>query len=136
MKYFTNYLLIILLNLLNIGVNAEMTTNTIISIKTTSGDIKIEQVPHKIDGSLVCISSGHQTPFIAPDMHFVREDTCFEYVCRKRNIPQVCVKSRLKGHNYWHPNKRSGTDATRDDEVFKKYSQQSQAAMAKFLQSI
>ena len=42
MKYFTNYLLIILLNLLNIGVNAEMTTNTIISIKTTSGDIKIE----------------------------------------------------------------------------------------------
>ena len=42
MKYFTNYLLIILLNILNIGVNAEMTTNTIISIKTTSGDIKIE----------------------------------------------------------------------------------------------
>jgi len=42
MKYFTNYLLIILLNLINIGVNAEMTTNTIISIKTTSGDIKIE----------------------------------------------------------------------------------------------
>ena len=42
MKYFTNYLFIILLNLLNIGVNAEMTTNTIISIKTTSGDIKIE----------------------------------------------------------------------------------------------
>jgi hypothetical protein len=101
-----------------------------------SGDIKIEQVPHKIDGSLVCISNGHKTPFIAPEMHFVREDTCFEYVCRKRNIPQVCVKSRLKGHNYWHPNKRSGTDATRNDEVFKKYSEESQAAMTKFLQTI
>jgi hypothetical protein len=101
-----------------------------------SGDIKIEQVPHKIDGSLVCISNGHKTPFIAPKMHFVREDTCFEYVCRKRNIPQVCVTSRLKGHNYWHPNKRSGTDATRNDEVFKRYSQESQAAMVEFLQSI
>lgn len=98
-----------------------------------SGDINIKQVPHKIDGSLVCISSGHQTPFIAPDMHFVREDTCFEYVCRKRNIPQVCVTSRLKGHNYWHPNKRSGTDATRNDDVFKKYSEESQLAMNKFL---
>jgi hypothetical protein len=101
-----------------------------------SGDIKLEQVPHKIDGSLVCISNDHQTPFIAPEMHFVREDTCFEYVCRKRNIPQVCVKSRLKGHNYWHPNKRSGTDATRNDEVFKKYSQESQNAMSKFLQQL
>ena len=98
-----------------------------------SGDINIKQVPHKIDGSLVCISSDHQTPFIAPDMHFVREDTCFEYVCRKRNIPQVCVTSRLKGHNYWHPNKISGTDATRNDDVFKKYSEESQLAMNKFL---
>ncbi len=101
-----------------------------------SGDIKVQQVPHKIDGSLVCISKGHETPFIAPDMHFVREDTCFEYVCRKRNIPQVCVKTRLKGHNYWHPHKRSGTNATRNDEVFKKYAEQSQAAMAKFLNQL
>lgn len=101
-----------------------------------SGDIKLEQVPHKIDGSLVCISNDHQTPFIAPDMHFVREDTCFEYVCRKRNIPQVCVISRLKGHNYKHPNKRVGTDATRNDEVFKKYSEESQQAMSNFLQQL
>tara|TARA_B100000212_G_scaffold259078_1_gene199069 strand:- start:4382 stop:5218 length:837 start_codon:yes stop_codon:yes gene_type:complete len=101
-----------------------------------SGDIKIKQVPHKIDGSLVCISKGHKTPFIAPDMHFVREDTCFEYVCRKRNIPQVCVTTRLKGHNYWHPQKRSGTNASRNDEVFKKYAEQSQVAMAKFLNEL
>jgi hypothetical protein len=101
-----------------------------------SGDIKLQQVPHKIDGSLVCISNGHETPFIAPDMHFVREDTCFEYVCRKRNIPQISVTTRLKGHNYWHPNKRVGTGATRKDEIFKKYSSESQEAMTKFLQQL
>jgi len=101
-----------------------------------SGDIKIQQVPLKIDGSTVCISKEHQTPFIAPGMHFVREDTCFEQVCRIRNIPQVCVVSRLKGHNYWHPNKRVGTNATRNDEVFKKYAQESQMAMSEFLTSL
>jgi len=101
-----------------------------------SGDIKIQQVPHKIDGSLVCISSGHETPFIAPGMHFVREDTCFENVCRIKNIPQVCVTTRLKGHNYKHPNKRVGTNSTRNDEVFKKYADISVAAMQKFIQEL
>jgi hypothetical protein len=101
-----------------------------------SGDVKIQQVPLKIDGSTVCISSGHETPFIAPGMHFVREDTCFENVCRIRNIPQVCVTTRLKGHNYWHPNKRVGTDNTRNDEVFKKYATESQMAMSQFLTSL
>ena len=101
-----------------------------------SGDVKIQQVPHKIDGSLVCISSGHETPFIAPGMHFVREDTCFENVCRVRNIPQVCVTTRLKGHNYWHSNKRVGTNSNRNDEVFKKYAHDSQMAMTQFLTSL
>ena len=59
-----------------------------------SGDIKIQQVPHKIDGSTVCLSGGIETPFIAPGMHFVREDTCLEYYLRKKNIPQVCITSR------------------------------------------
>lgn len=101
-----------------------------------SGPINIKSVPLKIDGSLVCISSGHVTPFIAPGMHFVREDTCFEQVSRIRNIPQLCVTSRLKGHNYWHPNKRSGTNATRNDEIFKKYAAESQQAMSEFIQKV
>lgn len=98
-----------------------------------SGDIKIEQVPWKLDGSTVCLSGGIETPFIAPGMHFVREDTCLEYYLRKKNIPQVCIKTRLKGHNYKHPNKRSGTNATRNDKVFKKYADASIQAMQKFL---
>ena len=101
-----------------------------------SGDIKIQQVPHKIDGSTVCLSGGIETPFIAPGMHFVREDTCLEYYLRKKNIPQVCITSRLKGHNYKHPNKRVGTTANRNDEVFKKYADVSIAAMQKFLSEL
>lgn len=101
-----------------------------------SGDIKIQQVPHKIDGSTVCLSGGIETPFIAPGMHFVREDTCLEYYLRKKNIPQVCIKTRLKGHNYKHPNKRVGTNATRNDKVFKEYADLSIAAMQKFLSEL
>ncbi len=101
-----------------------------------SGDIKIEQVPWKVDGSTVCLSGGIETPFIAPGMHFVREDTCLEYFLRKKNIPQVCVKTRLKGHNYWHPQKRVGTSSTRDDKVFKEYASKSQIAMNEFLKNL
>ena len=101
-----------------------------------AGDIKIEQVPWKIDGSTVCISGGLETPFIAPGMHFVREDTCLEFYLRKKNIPQVCIKSRLKGHNYKHPNKRVGTDSTRNDEVFKKYADVSIESMQKFISEL
>jgi hypothetical protein len=101
-----------------------------------SGDIKIKQVSWKIDGSLVCISGNMPTPFIAPGMHFVREDTCFEYFLRKKNITQVCVTTRLKGHNYKHPNKRTGTFSTRNDEVFKKYADQSISSMNKFISNL
>jgi len=101
-----------------------------------AGDIKIEQVPWKIDGSTVCISGGLETPFIAPGMHFVREDTCLEFYLRKKNIPQVCIKSRLKGHNYKHPNKRVGTDSTRNDKVFKKYADVSIESMQKFISEL
>ena len=101
-----------------------------------SGDIKIKQIPHKIDGSTVCLSGGLETPFIAPGMHFVREDTCLEYYLRKKNIPQVCITTRLKGHNYKHPYKRVGTNSTRNDEVFKKYADISIEAMQKFINEL
>ena len=102
----------------------------------SSGDIKIQQVPWKIDGSTVCLSGGLVTPFIAPGMHFVREDTCLEWYLRKKNIPQVCVTTRLKGHNYKHPSKRVGTFSTRDDKVFKAYADASIAAMQKFISEL
>ena len=42
MKNIFKYLVIITIIIMNYGVNAEMTTNTKIIIKTTSGDIKLE----------------------------------------------------------------------------------------------
>ena len=99
-----------------------------------AGDIKIVGLPDlKIDGSLMCLSGGLPTPFIAPGMHFVREDSCAENFFRIKGIPQFCVKTRLKGHNYWHPLKRTNTDATRNDKVFKEYATLSTAVMNKFL---
>jgi len=100
-------------------------------------DIKIIKASRpKIDGALVSISSGINTPFIAPDMHFVREDTCFEQYCLHKNIPQYIVKTRMKGHNYKHPLKRTNTKATRNDDLFKQYAEKSQRAFAKFIKTL
>ena len=88
---------------------------------------------HKIDGSLLCLSSNLPAPFIAPEMHFVREDTCASIFFQLHGIPQYHVTNRLKGHNYWHPKKRTNTDATRNDEVFKRYADMSQRSMNIFL---
>lgn len=90
----------------------------------------------KIDGSLLCLSKGLPTPFIAPDMNFVREDTCAEYVFKRFNIPQFVVKNRMKGHNYSHPHKRTNTSSTRNDDVYKSYEIKSTQAMNSFLRGL
>lgn len=100
-------------------------------------DIKIFGIsPLKIDGSLLCISKGIDFQFIADDMHFVREDYCTQLVFQHKGIPQYVVKTRMKGHNYSHPLKRTNTDAKRDDLVFKEYEKNSTMAMNNFLKSI
>jgi len=99
-------------------------------------DIEMQQVPLKIDGSLLCISSGVPYPWIPADMHFVREDTCAENFFKAKLVPQVCVTTRLKGHNYWHPKKRVNTSATRNDDLFKMYAKKSEDAMIKFLREV
>lgn len=96
-------------------------------------DIEIQQVPLKIDGSLLCLSGGLPYPFIPTDMHFVREDTCAENFFKAKMIPQICVTTRLKGHNYWHSKKRTNTSATRNDELFLFYSKLSNDSMLQFL---
>lgn len=91
---------------------------------------------YKIDGSLLCLSKNIPSPFIAPDMHFVREDTCAAMFFQLKQIPQYHVRNRLKGHNYWHPEKRTNTNATRNDEVFKQYADMSQQSMNEFLNKV
>lgn len=90
----------------------------------------------KIDGSLLCISNGIDFQFIANDMNFVREDFCAEVVFKIRRIPQYVVKTRIKGHNYSHPLKRTNTNSKRSDGIFKEYEKKSTTAMNNFLKSI
>tara|TARA_Y100001938_G_scaffold138398_1_gene203819 strand:- start:6233 stop:7768 length:1536 start_codon:yes stop_codon:yes gene_type:complete len=90
---------------------------------------------NKVDGSLFVLSDG-LPQFIPDDMHFVREDTCASITFEFNNIPQYHVKNRLKGHNYYHPLKRTNTDATRNDKVWKKYSEKSENAMNQFLRNL
>jgi hypothetical protein len=90
----------------------------------------------KIDGSLLCISKGIDFQFIPDDMNFVREDFCTQLVFQFKGIPQYVVKTRMKGHNYSHPLKRTNTNAKRDDLAFKEYEKKSTIAMNNFLKNI
>lgn len=100
-------------------------------------EINIIKLPTiKIDGSLLCISDNINHQLIPDDMHFVREDFCVENVLKIKNIPQYHINTRIKGHNYSHPLKRTNTKNTREDNLFKKYAQESQESMFKFLQKI
>jgi len=90
----------------------------------------------KVDGSLLCLSGGIGFQFIPDDMNFVREDFCAETVFKIKQVPQYVVKTRLKGHNYPHPLKRTNTEAKRSDGVFKEYEMKSTIAMNKFIKSI
>ena len=109
----------------------------------SSGDIKVIKLPTlKIDGSTLMLSKGIPTPFIAPDQHFVREDTCASHFFNIVGIPQYHISNRIKGHNYHHPKKRMntkcGTDghATRKGELFKSYAKKSEESMIKFLNDL
>jgi len=101
------------------------------------GDIEV-QLNHtiKIDGSLLCISKGVDFQFIPDDMNFVREDFCAENVFKIKRIPQYVVKTRIKGHNYSHPLKRTNTNGKRTDDVFKEYEMKSTIAMNNFIKSL
>jgi len=88
-----------------------------------------------IDGALLALSKNLIHPFIAPDMHFAREDTCASLFWTKNNIRQYCIKSMIKGHNYAHSKKRTNTSASRSDEAYRRYLEKSQNAMNTFLMS-
>lgn len=100
-------------------------------------DINVIKLPIiKIDGSMLTLSTGLPTPFIAPDQHFVREDTCAALFFQFHNIPQYHITTRIKGHNYNHPSKRINTSNTRSDVIFKTYASQSSQAMNYYLSKL
>lgn len=91
---------------------------------------------NKIDGSLVALSSNLPTPFIPTDMHFAKEDSCAEAVFKIKKIPQYLIRTRIKGHNYGHPFKRTNTNNTRNDDIYTKYQSESANSMINFLKNI
>jgi len=93
--------------------------------------VKLDQI--KVDGSILSLSGGLPNPFISEEHHFVREDTSAAMFLEYHKIPQYHITNRIKGHNYWHPRKRTNTEATREDDIFKKYADESVMAMNKFL---
>jgi len=100
----------------------------------SDGDIIIQKLPTvKIDGGLLALSKDLPTPFIAPNMNFVREDYCAHLFFQMKNIPQYLISNRIKGHNYHHSLKRTNTNNTRNDSIFEQYSNKSQQAMFDFL---
>lgn len=90
---------------------------------------------NKIDGALFILSE-NLPQFIPNNMNFVREDSCAQYVFEHSKIPQYHIKNRVKGHNYHHSLKRTNTQSTRDDEIFKQYADKSTMSMNKFLNNL
>jgi hypothetical protein len=101
-----------------------------------NGDISIVKIDTpKIDGALLALSP-NLPKFIPDDLHFAREDYCANVAFIKRGIPQYLIKNRMKGHNYVHPHKRTNTNATRDDKLYKHYEMESYDAMKRFIYSL
>ena len=100
-------------------------------------DITIINLPIlKIDGSLLTLSNNLPTPFISPEMNFVREDYCAQQFFQIKGIPQYLISNRIKGHNYNHYLKRTNTTSTRNDLDFKIMEEKNIKAMNKFLHEL
>ena len=111
-------------------INQEELTN----FNSQTEKIEIIKLPLlKIDGSLLALSNNLPTPFISPDMNFVREDYCAQQFFQIKNIPQYLISNRIKGHNYFHPLKRTNTKSSRNDNLYKEMEFKNIKAMNEFI---
>lgn len=74
---------------------------------------------YKGDGALVCLSPNMPTPFIAPRLQLMGEDTYFFNYCQRKQIPLYNISHYLKGHNTAHPFKR--TNHSRNETQHKEF---------------
>lgn len=100
-------------------------------------DIKIVQIPVcKIDASLLAISGGIYEKFIPENLHFILDDTSAERFFERRGYPQYVIKTRIKGHNFENPLKRTNTSSTRNDDVYKQYAIESKRIFTEFVSNL
>lgn len=90
----------------------------------------------KIDGSLLAISGNIDFQFIPDGLHFINEDTVAAMAFQLHGITQYCISTRLKGHNYYHPNKRTNTESKRNNETYLKYAEESRLSVEPFINQI
>ena len=91
---------------------------------------------HKVDGNMTTLSNGLPYPFLPIDLHFAREDYCLEMFFSKKQIPQYHIRTRLKGHNTAHPDKRTCTLNQKNDDVYKKFESQAYESIFKFINNL
>ena len=115
--------------------NYDIINQSILNEFNNMDDIEIIKLSNvKLDGSLVGLSCGLPTPFISPEMNFVREDYCAQEFFNLKKIPQYLISNRIKGHNYQHPLKRTNTKSSREEDNYINREKENLQAMVKFLQ--
>lgn len=111
----------------------QITSDQLYDFNSSQNEIRvIRLLAPKVDGSLLALSPG-LPEFIPENMHFVEEDTCAQHSFEKNKIPQYLVSSIIKGHNYHHPLKRTNTAATRNDDLYLHYRDESRAIAKQFV---
>lgn len=97
-------------------------------------DIRLVRLKNpKIDGSMLALSKNLPRPFISPNLHFGGEDTCAAGFFQVMGIPQYNLGTRLKGHNYNHPKKRTNTEQNRNNEEYIEKNKASRDEMMNFI---
>jgi hypothetical protein len=109
-----------------------------------SGELDIELVnPPKLDGSMVALHP-ELPQLIANEIHLPSEDFCAQLALTVLNIPQYHISNVIKGHNYYHPNKRNNTavikneygEVLRTSELYERLKRQSVDSRNTFIQGL
>lgn len=112
--------------------------------QTFSDELHINTIePPKLDGAMVALHPD-LPQLIADDIHVPSEDFCAQLALTVLNIPQYHMSSIIKGHNYYHPQKRTNTavnkneygEVIRTSELYEKLKQESVVARNNFIRSL
>lgn len=116
------------------GCGNQINLNQVNMFNSLIPDIRIVRlrIP-KIDGSMLALSKDLPRPFISENLHFGGEDTCAAGFFQLKGIPQYSISTRIKGHNYNHPKKRTNTEQNRDNSEYIEMNKQSRDEMMNFL---
>lgn len=80
--------------------------------------------PLKVDGALFSIYK-NKFKILPEGLHFGKDDTIAAIALQVYGVPQYHIGNVLKGHNYYHPKKRSNTEAKKHDGMYKKFYEES-----------